>query len=155
QKLARRGVSVPRRYAPDVLSVHKIREAMTQGVATLPLDATVGEVRRRLEAGGHSAYPLVGDDGSCAGIVTRADLLVQELRDDAPVTSIATAEVVTVGPDDSLLAVLEGIMEEGVDHVPVVEHDRLVGICTRTDLLRARSRYLDDERRQAGWRPQF
>jgi CBS domain-containing protein len=62
---------------------------------------------------------------------------------------------VTVAPDDSLLTVLERITEEGVDHVPVVEHDRLVGICTRTDLLRARGRYLEHERRQAGWRAQF
>src|SRR2546430_11702240 len=72
-----------------------------------------------------------------------------------PVKEIATAEVVTVRPDEALLTVLERITEEGVDHVPVVEHDRLVGICTRTDLLRARSRYLEHERRQPGWRPQF
>ena len=129
EKLARRGVNVPRRYAPDV--------------------------RSRLEAGGHSAYPLVDEHGRCAGIVTRSDLFVDELPDDEPVTRVATTEVVTVAPDDSLLTVLERIMEEGVDHVPVVEHDRLVGICTRTDLLRARSRYLEHERRQAGWRPQF
>jgi H+/Cl- antiporter ClcA/CBS domain-containing protein len=155
EKLARRGVNVPRRYAPDVLAIHRVQEAMTEHVATLPLSATVGDVRSRLEAGGHSAYPLVDEHGRCAGIVARSDLFVDELPDDEPVTRVATTDVVTVAPDDSLLTVLERIMEEGVDHVPVVEHDQLVGICTRTDLLRARSRYLEHERRQAGWRPQF
>jgi CBS domain-containing protein len=155
EKLARRGVNVPRRYAPDVLQIHSVREAMTPDVKTLPENATVGDARRRFEAGVHSAYPLLDDDGRCTGIVTRGDLLVREPRDDAPVQEIATGDVVTVAPTDSLLTVLELITEEGLDHVPVVEDGRLAGICTRTDLLRARSRYLEHERRQAGWRPQL
>jgi CBS domain-containing protein len=71
------------------------------------------------------------------------------------VKEVAHTDVVTVEPDDPLLTVLEHITEDGVDHVPVVDHDRLVGICTRTDLLRARSRYLEHERPQAGWRPRL
>ncbi|HKF92720.1 MAG TPA: CBS domain-containing protein, partial [Acidimicrobiia bacterium] len=72
-----------------------------------------------------------------------------------PVKDIATAAVVTVEPEDSLLTVLERMTEDGVDHVPVVDDDRLIGLCTRTDLLRARSRYLEHERPQAGWRPRL
>jgi chloride channel protein, CIC family len=155
EKLARRGVNVPRRYAPDVLQIHSVREAMTRDVETIPGKATVADARRRFEAGPHSAYPLLDEDGGCTGIVTRGDLLVQEPRDDAPVEQIATGDVVTVAPTDSLLTVLELITEEGVDHIPVVEHGRLVGICTRTDPLRARSRYLEHERCQAAWRPQL
>ena len=155
EKLARRGVTVPRRYAPDVLQLHTVREAMTVDVQTLRDHATILDARRLLAAGGHSAYPLVDADGACAGIVSRTDLLVRHLADGAPVTEIATADVVTVAPDDSLLKVLERITEEGVDHVPVVEDERLIGICTRTDLLRARGRYLEHERPQAGWRAAF
>lgn len=155
EKLARRGVIVPRRYAPDVLQLHSVREAMTRVVETLPAHATILDARRRLESGGHGAYPLVDEAGGLTGIVSRTDLLVTDLPEHAPVHEIATAEVVTVAPGDSLLTVLERITEEGVEHVPVVEHQRLVGICTRTDLLRARSRYLEHERRQAGWRAQF
>jgi CIC family chloride channel protein len=155
EKLARRGVTVPRRYAPDALQLHSVRQAMTRDVDTLAEDATVADARRRLEAGGHAAYPLVDEDGSLVGIVSRADVLNRDLPDDAPAKEIASSDVVTVGPYDTLLTVLERITEEGVDHVPVVDNGRLVGICTRTDLLRARSRYLEHERPQSGWRPQF
>jgi chloride channel protein, CIC family len=155
EKLARRGVAVPRRYAPDVLQLHSAGEAMTPDVDTLPEHATMAEARRRLEAGGHGAYPLVDEDGALTGVVSRGDLLVRDGADGAPVKEIATTDVVTVAPDDSLLTVLERITEEGVDHVPVVDKGRLVGICTRTDLLRARSRYLEQERPQSGWRPQL
>ncbi len=155
EKLTRRGVIVPRRYAPDALQLHSVREAMTPDVETLPAHATVVDARHRLETAGHGAYPLIDEEGTCTGIVSRADLLVRDVPDDAPLQEIATTDVITVAPDDRLLTVLELITEEGVDHLPVVERNRLVGICTRTDLLRARSRYLEHERRQAGWRPQF
>jgi chloride channel protein, CIC family len=155
EKLARRGVIVPRRYAPDVLQVHSAREAMTANVVTLPVNATITEARRLLESGGHGAYPLVDENGDCAGIVSRGNLLIRDIPEGAPVTEIATTAVVTVEPEDSLLTVLERMTEDGVDHVPVVEGDRLIGICTRADLLRARSRYLEHERLQPGWRPQF
>jgi chloride channel protein, CIC family len=155
EKLARRGVVVPRRYAPDVLQVHSAREAMTADVVTLPMNATLAAARRLLESGGHGAYPLVDENGDCAGIVSRGDLLTRDIQDGASVTEIATTAVVTVEPEDSLLTVLERMTEDGVDHVPVVEGDRLVGICTRADLLRARSRYLEHERLQAGWRPRL
>ena len=43
------------------------------------------------------------------------------------------------------------MVDEHVEHVPVIDTDRiLVGICTRTDLLKVRRRQLELERRQAG-----
>jgi len=39
-----------------------------------------------------------------------------------------------------------------VEHLPVVDSDRhIVGMCTRTDILRARSRHLTAEDSQEGW----
>ena len=45
------------------------------------------------------------------------------------------------------------MFEEGVEHLPVVRDGELVGICTRTAVLRARHHQLDLERPQPGWRP--
>jgi predicted transcriptional regulator len=43
------------------------------------------------------------------------------------------------------------MVDEHVEHVPVVAPDQqLVGICTRTDLLKVRRRQLELERRQDG-----
>src|SRR5262249_29647004 len=73
--------------------------------------------------------------------------------DAVPVREVASRDVVTVGPDDPVLAVLRRILEEGVEHVPVAGPDgRLAGICTRTDVLRARRRQFDLEQPQPGWR---
>jgi signal-transduction protein with cAMP-binding, CBS, and nucleotidyltransferase domain len=40
------------------------------------------------------------------------------------------------------------MLDESIDHVPVVADGRVVGICTRTDLLKVRRRQLELERRQ-------
>ena len=50
---------------------------------------------------------------------------------------------------------LERIIAEEADHLPVLEDDRLVGICTRTDIVRSRTRQFEHERAQRGWRPKF
>jgi CIC family chloride channel protein len=154
EKLTRHGVGVPQGYEPDVLRGTRVREAMSAPVMTLPADATIAEARLRIESGEHRAYPLVEPDHRCVGIVTRGDLLAAGDEDaQAPVGTVASVDVVTVTPDDSMLTVLERMIDEGVDHIPVVSGGTLVGLCTRTDVLRARGRHLEHERFQAGWKP--
>jgi CBS domain-containing protein len=85
-------------------------------------------------------------------MVTRSDLLV--LADDEPSTlgTRFSGDVVAVGPDDTALTALHRMLDEQVDHLPVLDGDRrLVGICTRTDVLRARHRAAAAEERQPGW----
>jgi chloride channel protein, CIC family len=153
EKLARRGLEVPTGYQPDVLQSTRVGEAMTPTVEVLPADATAATARQRLQATGHSAYPIVDAAGRCTGMVTRGDLLAHPESSTTPVGAFASTDVVSVTPDASLLDVLERMVEEGIDHLPVVDRDNhLVGICTRTDILRARSRHLVHERVQPGWR---
>lgn len=151
EKLARHGVAVPRSYQPDILRHTPVRAAMTSPADTLPSDVGVAEARRRIAAGTHHAYPLVAPDGSCAGIVTRGDLLAEDLPGTEPVALAASPDVVTVTPGDSMLDALERLVDEGVDQLPVIENGAVVGICTRTDVLRARSRHLAHDRRPASW----
>jgi len=156
EKLARRGLRVQTEYEVDILRTTLVREVMTAAVETLPATATLGEARRRLAAGPHSAYPLVDAEGRCQGIVTRGDLLRQPEAADGdaiPVRDVASRDVVTVRPDDPVLVALHRMLEEGIEHVPVTGPDgRLAGICTRTDVLRARRRQFDLEQLQPGWR---
>jgi CBS domain-containing protein len=52
-----------------------------------------------------------------------------------------------------VIMALRRILEEGVEHVPVTSPDgTLLGICTRTDVLRARRRQFELEQPQPGWR---
>ena len=147
EKLRRRGLRIGRHYGVDPFSSASVGDVMTANVETIDASATVGEARARLAAGGHGAYPIVNGD-RVVGIVTRGDVLRAECEDDAPVLDHASRDVVTVRSEDPAQRVVRIMLDEAVEHVPVVDGGRLVGICTRTDLLKLRRTQLELERSQ-------
>ena len=153
EKLARRGVSVPGAYHPDPLRGTPVRTVMQREVVTIGADADVAEAERVLARSGHDALPVLDGAGALVGIVSPGDLLEPGLEPGSPVTRVATADVVVVGADESVYAALSRMVEEGVEHLPVVDGGRVVGICTRADLLQVRLRELDQERVERGWLP--
>jgi CBS domain-containing protein len=112
----------------------------------------IGEARAAFTAGGHGAYPVVRD-GTLVGILTRGDVLRDDAADDDRVVDHASTDVVTVGPGDGANDVLHVMLDEHVEHVPVVADGAIVGICTRTDLLKVRRGQRDLERTQRGASP--
>lgn len=154
EKLRRRGLRIGRHYGVDPFTTASVADIMTRHVVTVAPSATVGEVRARFARGGHGAYPVV-DRGRLVAIVSRGDLWGDGVDDGQPVLHHASQDVVTVRPEDSAYAVLRVMVDEAVEHVPVVDADgALLGICTRTDLLKVRRRQLDLERSQSGLRRQ-
>ena len=152
EKLARRGLHVPLDYMPDYLGSMTVRAAMVTEVDVLCAHDRVVDARHHLDSSLHSAYPVVDADRRCVGIVSRNDLLGTSATDDAALSEVANADVVTITADDTLLTALERIVTEEVEHLPVVDSEQhLVGMCTRTDILRARGTHLTAERSQHGW----
>jgi GABA permease len=68
-----------------------------------------------------------------------------------PASVWADGDVVSVPSTVPLADALAVMVEEGLEHLPVVDHDRLVGMCTRADIVRARAEQAALERRQTGW----
>ena len=149
EKLARRGIHVPRSYQPDVMASTLVRDAMTTPAACVDELTPVAELRERFAAGGHRAYPVVAGDGAFVGMIDAAGAGAGEPGD--PAGKHADGHVSVVAPEDVLLTVLTTMLDDATDHVPVVADDRVVGIVTRTDLLRARGRLREHDRVQPGW----
>jgi H+/Cl- antiporter ClcA len=151
EKLRRRGLRIGRHYGVDPFSHSRVRDVMTTAVQTLPLEASVGDARRRFARAAHGAYPVVDDRGRIVGIIARGDILRESCPDEAAILDHAARQVVTVRPTDPTQAALRVMVDEHVEHVPVIDEGRrLVGICTRTDLLKVRRRQFELERVQAG-----
>ncbi|HEX5135765.1 MAG TPA: chloride channel protein [Planctomycetota bacterium] len=151
EKLARRGIRVEADLQADQLGTTTVAEVMTRDVATLPAGATHADALRLFDRSGHSAYPIVDADGRCAGMVSRKHLLLGTTDPATPILGGAYREVVGIAPDDTVLDALLRMSDEGVDHLAVLEGGRLVGICTRTDVLRVHSRAAAAERPERGW----
>jgi chloride channel protein, CIC family len=153
EKLSRRGLRVEADYAVDALASTAVRDVMTEPAEALPASASIGDARAKFASGSHSAFPVVDERGRCIGMIARGDLLQQDGRDSRPLLEAASLDVVTAQPEDSLLTVLREMLDEDVGHIPIVVGDRLVGICTRTDILDARRKQLAAEHLQPGWLP--
>jgi CBS domain-containing protein len=102
-----------------------------------------------------NSYPVVDSNGVVVGAVRRADLATYR-ETDVKLADVATNGVVTLSPDAAVTDAIAAMAERHVDSVPVVDGDaHLVGIVTRTDVLRPQVDYLAHERAQAGWLRSF
>jgi CBS domain-containing protein len=151
EKLTRRGVRVGGELHADVLRTTVVGDVMTPEVETIADSASVEEVTAVVTSGGHGAYPVVDGDGRCVALLERGDILLGDPPAGGTVLDVAHGDVVSVERATPLVEALELMVEEGIDHLPVVDGDRLVGICTRTDIVRARAEQVAQERRQPGW----
>jgi CBS domain-containing protein len=100
----------------------------------------------------HGAYPAVTADGALVGIVDRDVLL--DAADDPTLADLVITSAPTVGPDDTLDTVAARIVDDGIDHVTVIDDEtRVLGMCTRADVLAAQTTRRDAERRTPGRLP--
>ncbi|MEZ4495120.1 MAG: chloride channel protein [Dehalococcoidia bacterium] len=149
EKLSRRGLRVVRDYRADPFSQVQVGDVMTAPAITLPDEATIADARKQVLTGRHNAYPLVDAAGISRGIISRTDLINAGDAMGA-VRDIASADVVTIGRSDTVSRAMALLFDEDVEHLPVVDADgRVLGMCTRTDILRARHRERDEDLRQA------
>jgi tRNA nucleotidyltransferase (CCA-adding enzyme) len=120
----------PARTAADIMStrLHTIRP-----------DATLAEAAEWMVRYGHGALPVTDEQGRLLGLLTRRDLdrALHHGLEEAPVSTYMWKGPVTVPPDMPAEQVRETLMEYDVGRLLVVDdHRRLVGIITRTDLLK-------------------
>jgi H+/Cl- antiporter ClcA/CBS domain-containing protein len=159
EKVARRGYHIAREYAVDPLEIINAGRVMSREVVTIPASMPVDEARRQFfsaQAGTaqHQGYPVVDDAGKLVGILTAADLDHSLESDNANVPTLETLlgrKVVVAFPDEPLRVVTNRMIAAGVGRIPIVspaQPDHLVGIVTRSDLLKARQRMLDEEERR-------
>ena len=68
---------------------------------------------------------------------TRKVILRGRASQATPVEEIMSANVISVRPDMSLGECLQLVTDRGIRHLPVVENDRVVGLLSIGDLVRA------------------
>lgn len=145
-KLRKRGISVGRDYEADLFRTTTLQSLMTTDVQTLDAQHTIGQAQEIFTTYGHGAYPIVVND-KLIGILSRSDLLSTDLPRQASVLKIASTDVISALPGDSALSALQIILNEGIEHLPITIDGKLVGICTRTDLLKVHAQRLSNEQR--------
>jgi CBS domain-containing protein len=96
-------------------------------------------ILNKLELFNIAGMPVV-DKGRLVGIVCQSDIL-KGLKNgsmtELSVSDVMTADVVTVPPTESAVLVAKIMVEKHINRVPIVENDKVVGIVTRGDIIKA------------------
>jgi CBS domain-containing protein len=138
-------------------------DVMTRRVISVAPDASIEDAVKLMLDHRISGLMVVGADGHLAGVVTEGDLLHRsELGTDyqrswwlrllvspgkqadefthahgRKVSDVMTPEVVSVDADAPLSDIVELMERHRIKRVPVTQQDKVVGVCSRADLLRA------------------
>jgi len=142
------------------------RDIMTPDPVSVSRDLSVTEAARIMVEQRIGALPVV-EEGKLVGLVTEDDLIMQDVKVEFPtyihlldgfimyppatarfeselkkavgatVADVMTAEPVTVQVDTPVGDVATLMVEQEVDRVPVLDGERLVGIVSKSDIVRS------------------
>lgn len=111
----------------------KAREIMTRSVISIREGAMVEDAARLLARNRISGLPVLSDAGALVGLITEHDLIAKQGRSVADVMSRG---VISVSADTDVEQVQHLLTNQRIRRVPVVEHGNVVGILSRSDLVR-------------------
>jgi acetoin utilization protein AcuB len=128
----------------------EVSKWMTKSLMTIKPKETIRHARERLAKYRINQLPVVADE-KLIGIVTDRDIRdaypsslrlfsgkdVDEFGDSHTVEEIMTYNVISVTPQTSLREAAHQLRRQRFGALPVVEHGKLVGIITRSDVLDA------------------
>jgi chloride channel protein, CIC family len=158
EKVARRGYHLSREYAVDPLEILFVREVMRTKIVVLPAESTLHDFQTLLRADhrrNQRLLPVVNARGRLVGVLTRGDIHRRVEQEGESVLGrllgdLARPEPVEAFPDEPLRVVVYRMAEKGVTRLPVVEpgNRKFLGLISLDDLLKARARHLEEERRR-------
>jgi len=161
EKISRRGYHLSHEYATDPLEILFVREVMRTKVIALSDTISIKDLAQSLNSSDKSTlnqtrqrlYPVLDGDNRLVGVATRKDLQtsVKEWagkNEDYQLAELIHNPIVAY-PDEPLRVVVQRMAETGFTRLPVVERNtpyKLLGMVSLQDLLKARTRNMEEER---------
>lgn len=142
-KLTRRGIHLRSGRDVDVMESVKVEEVMVSQPITVPVDLPVNLLAGEFLRTGRHGFPVLNSDESLYGVVSLEDYRRVASRTPAPeltVRDIATRDVVSVFPDETVGTALRRMAPRDLSRLPVVaraDPRRLEGVIRRNDIVRA------------------
>ena len=118
-----------------------VQDAMTSNPTAITPETTAQESAQLMKTDDVGSLPIV-EDGRLVGVITDRDLAVRAVAEgrgaETPVSELASKDLVTIDPQQSLEEAARLMAEHQVRRLPVVEEDgRLVGVLAQADVAQA------------------
>ena len=124
----------------------RVGDIMTEDVMYTSPDTTISQLLDTMFETKHMGYPVSESEQSkgvplseVSGIVTFHDVrkVAPQDRDALLVRDVMTPNVITIPKDAHAMEALKRLKEYGIGRLVVVDNDEVVGIVSRTDLMRS------------------
>ncbi|MDW7733256.1 MAG: chloride channel protein [Methanolobus sp.] len=151
--LRKRGFIIRKGKEVDIMESLLVRDAMKPDVQTVSENKSVQALIALMQSSRHAGFPVLDSNGRLCGIVTLKDLRDKVKKDefDKSICEIATTEVETAYPDETLDAVLRRLAAKDIGRLPVVsraDNRQLLGIITRSDIVKLYDKKVIDKVQQ-------
>jgi tRNA nucleotidyltransferase (CCA-adding enzyme) len=115
----------------------QISDLMSFPVKTVNQDTLMKEVALLLRAKGCTAFP-VSDGGSLKGIITRRDFKRAKKQSDmdSPVKAFMSRNIIHITTEQSVTEATRLMVKHNIGRLPVLDDQKLIGIITRSDIMR-------------------
>jgi acetoin utilization protein AcuB len=113
-----------------------VRDIMRRSPVTTAPHQILADAQELMSRDGMHQLPVV-ENGTLVGMLSDRDLHAHSgYLDRTKVDAAMTYGVISVAPTDTAQHAARVLIERRINALPVVEADRLIGIVTKTDLLR-------------------
>ncbi len=116
------------------------KDVMKRSVISTKKRASAREIASQLVSGRFSGMPVIDEEERVIGVITEHDLLVR-VREGKDLGKLVVEDVmqknpITVHVNAPLIDVLDIMLENGILRIPVTDGLRLVGLISRSAILR-------------------
>ena len=138
RELEEKGEKVPV-LGLGVLDRIKVKDVMINNVVTVKPEDTLQDVHELMLHAHHMGFPVVDERGDLIGMITFSELMKvhKRLWPKVKVKDVMSKSLIKISPEDTVHRAVELMLKCGVGRLPVVEDGKLVGILTKTDVIKA------------------
>lgn len=123
------------------MKINSILSTKGWEIISIRPDQSIAEAVKLLAERNIGALVVADDAGSLLGIISERDIIRMAAVDrnvfTLPVSEVMTKRVVVGLPEDDVISVAHTMTEKRFRHLPIIEGDRLVGIISIGDILKA------------------
>jgi len=110
------------------------KDIMTREVTTVKPELTIHELAKTFAQHHISGAPVVDENGKVTGVVSDGDILSKK---GERVGSLMSKQIISVAEDVPVEKIADLMIANKIKRVPVLSEEKLVGIVSRADIIRA------------------
>ena len=138
RRLAIQGDLITHNKDKAVLTLMKLNKVIETDLQTISIEATLGDLVKKVSRSSRNIFPVIGPDESLLGIVLLDDIrkimFNQDLYDKTFVRDFMTTPPTIVDIEDSMDMVMKKFEDTHAWNLPVIGHGKYIGFVSKAKI---------------------